>query len=132
MRYPNAGLTDKGETTVLASVMVGLEDFITHQGGHGESVLKRVGLSSDMPLNPNAPISLRNYCAAMDEAVRQTGNDNFGLWFGNQFKTEALGMLGFLLLSSTTLREAINNLVTFFPVHQKIRCSPLMKIKDWA
>ncbi|KAA8996920.1 AraC family transcriptional regulator [Affinibrenneria salicis] len=107
------------ETTVLATVMVGLEDFIRRQGGDARTIFNRVGLSTELAQKPNDLISLRSYCCAIDEAVKQTGNDNFGLWFGDQFSLESLGMLGFLLLSSPTLGEALGNLVKYFPVHQK-------------
>ena len=119
MPSTTGNIRGSSETTVLATVMVGFADFITHQGGDADHILNRAGLSTDLAQKPNDPISLNSYCHAMDDAVKRTGNDNFGLWFGDQFAVEALGMLGFLVLSSATLREALANLIKYFPVHQK-------------
>lgn len=106
-------------TSVLATVTVGLAAFIEQQGADADSVFGRAGLRVDLPERPNAPIALRDFCHVLDEAVRRTGNDNFGLWFGAQFAPEALGLLGYLALSSATLGQAIRNMVDHFPVHQQ-------------
>lgn len=105
-------------TTVLATVMVGLEESIRNQGGDAEQIFKTSGLTRELANKPNQPISLESYCAAIDEAAKQTGNSNFGLWFGKNYSVEAFGLVGYLCLSSATLRDALFNLVQYFPIHQ--------------
>lgn len=119
MSTVHANAHSSSETTVLATVMIGLEEYIQHQGGNSEIILNRSGLTQNLVEKPNQPISLAKYCKAIDEAAKQTGNDNFGLWFGHQYSIEAFGLVGYLCLSSKTLREAIYHLTKYFPIHQQ-------------
>ncbi|HEY0291977.1 MAG TPA: AraC family transcriptional regulator [Hansschlegelia sp.] len=106
-------------TIVLGTVTTGLDVFIATQGGDPDRVFGYAGLSHDASDRPNDPIELNDFCNAMDESVRQTRNDNFGLWFGRQFKPEALGLLGYLATSSRTLGCALRSMTEAFPLHQE-------------
>ncbi|QTF09840.1 AraC family transcriptional regulator [Brenneria izadpanahii] len=107
------------EATVLATMMEGLERFIEQQGADAAGVLARAGLKSELLKKPNQPISFGRYCQAVNEAAKQTGNENFGLMFGAQFLPQQLGLLGYLCLSSRTLGQALTNLARYFPLHQQ-------------
>lgn len=118
-----------GATTVLATVTVGLASFIAAQGGDPDGVFGRAGFPIDLDRQPNSPISLAGYCRVLDEAAQRTQNENFGLWFGRQFPPEALGLLGYLAVSSPTLGQALENMVAHFPSHQgnslfRLACGP--------
>ena len=43
----------------------------------------------------------------LEEAARQSGCDNFGLRYGQQFQPRALGLLGYVGLCSETLEDAL-------------------------
>lgn len=118
MTPDSAMAATSSQTTVLASVTSGIEDFIGKHGVEPERVLRAAGLSSGLSLRPNSPIHLRDFCHLMDEAVKQTGNDNFGLLFGHESSPELLGMLGYMGVSSATLEQALYAMEEFFPVHQ--------------
>jgi AraC-like DNA-binding protein len=102
----------------MATAISGFAEFIAHQGADAQDILRRSGLGTD-PLEPSAPIPLFGLCSAMDDAVRRTHNDNFGLWFGHQFAPQSLGLLGYLATSSPTLGQALRNMVEYFPVYQQ-------------
>ncbi|HEY0290670.1 MAG TPA: AraC family transcriptional regulator [Pseudomonas sp.] len=104
--------------TVMATAISGFAEFIEHQGADAQGILHRSGLGTD-PLEPSAPIPLFGLCRAMDDAVRRTHNDNFGLWFGHQFAPQSLGLLGYLATSSPNLGQALRNMVEYFPVYQQ-------------
>lgn len=106
------------QTTVLAAVTNGIEAFISKHGVEPEKVLRAAGLSSGLSQRPGSPIHLRDFCRLMDEAVRQTGNDHFGLQFGHESTPELLGMLGYMGVSAATLQDALHAMEEFFPVHQ--------------
>jgi AraC-like DNA-binding protein len=55
----------------------------------------------------------------MELAAQDTQNGNFGLWFGQQFQPEALGLIGDIALASPTLGAALDNLSRLFPYHQQ-------------
>lgn len=105
-------------SSVLASVTVGLEEFIERQGGRSREVLARAGLQPQLYLQPNRHIALRNYCSSMYEAARATGNEHFGLGFGEQFAPEGLGLYGYCAITAPDLRAAIGCMERFFPVFQ--------------
>jgi len=110
--------TGLAPSRVMASVTVGLEAFIERQGGRSAEVLARAGLQPGLYRQPNRAIALRNYCRSMHEAARSTGNDHFGLSFGEQFAPEGLGLYGYGALTAPDLRTAIGNMERFFPVFQ--------------
>ncbi|KEA64159.1 Transcriptional regulator, AraC family [Marinobacterium lacunae] len=109
----------RSESSVLASVTLGLEEFIDRQGGDSRQVLSRAGLRSGLYREPNRHISLKNYCHSMHEAARSTGNEHFGLWFGEQFDPQGLGLFGYFATTSPDLRSAIAGMQGYFDVFQR-------------
>lgn len=103
---------------VLASVTLGLEEFIDRQGGNSRQVLSRSGLKPGLYQEPNRHISLKSYCQSIHEAASSTGNEHFGLFFGEQFSPEGLGLLGYFALTAVDLRSAIKGMQTYFLVFQ--------------
>jgi len=106
-------------SSVLGAVTVGLEEFITAQGGESHTVLSRSGLHGRSYEQPNQHIPLKHYCNSMHEAARSTGNEHFGLWFGEQFQPEGLGLFGLYAVTSTDLRSALLGMRDHFPVFQR-------------
>lgn len=106
-------------SSVLASVTVGLEEFIEAQGGRSAEVLARAGLQSRLYEQPNRTIPLSRYCDSMHEAARSTGNEHFGLWFGEQFAPEGLGLFGYHAITAPDLRSAIQGMQAYFHVFQR-------------
>lgn len=115
---------------VLASVTTGLEESIQRAGADAEQVLGRAGLRCGLYQQPNAPIPFNRYCRALDEAVTATGDDNFPLWFGNAYPPEALGLLGYLAISSATLGEALHVMAENFPAHQQLSALRLVRSQN--
>lgn len=106
------------QTTVLAAVTNGIEAFIAKHGVDPAKVMRLAGFSADTSGRPGGAIHLRDYCRLMNEAVKQTGNDHFGLQFGHESSPQLLGMLGYLSVSSATLEDALRIMEEFFPIHQ--------------
>ncbi|WP_238936511.1 AraC family transcriptional regulator [Pseudomonas typographi] len=105
--------------TVLASAATGFEAFVESQGADAGAVLGRAGLARGLASKPSDTIPLGSYCRALDEAVAATQNDNFGLWYGEQFQPRSFGLLGYLAISAPTLGCALQGLVERFPIHQQ-------------
>jgi AraC-like DNA-binding protein len=104
---------------VLAAATTGFKSFVARNGGVAESVFVRVGFTDAQLSDINCPIDLGSYVQMMELAATETGNDNFGLWFGQQFKPEMLGLIGGIALASPTLGAALENLAKLFPYHQQ-------------
>ncbi len=104
---------------VLASAATGIANFINKLNGDVDRIFGRAGIAPDMAGTATSRIELGAYCDLFEEASRQTGHDNFGLWFGNQFQPRDLGLWGYAALSSPTLGSALEALVRLLPYHQE-------------
>ncbi|WP_332771988.1 AraC-like transcriptional regulator QhpR [Pseudomonas sp. ESBL1] len=107
-----------GNLGVLSAAASGLEGFVTEVGGDIDLVLGRAGVNPESLRQPTLSLPLTNYCQVLEEAARQSHCDNFGLHYGLQFQPQALGLLGYVGLFSSTLEEALRNFAAAFPYHQ--------------
>lgn len=103
---------------VLAAAASGLSDFILAQGADVDRVFGISGIDPRQLESPTLSLALTRYCGVMEEASRQSGAGNFGLHFGIQFMPHALGLLGYIGLSSRTVGEAMRNVAEAFCYHQ--------------
>ena len=103
---------------VLAAAATGVVDYIDGMRGDVDRIFGNAGIAPSMAGSPILKLKLSAFCALFEEASRITGNDNFGLWFGNQFKPRDLGLWGYAAVSSPTLGSALENLVGLFHLHQ--------------
>jgi len=105
--------------SVRASAATGLVEFIQREGGDADRILGRAGIEPEQLWHPTLTLDLHRYCQVFEEAATQTGDDNFGLRYGQQFKPNALGLLGYVGMSSATVGEALHNVAQAFPCHQQ-------------
>ena len=107
-----------GGTGVLASATTGAVPFIREQGGDPDSIFGASGIDPES-IGPTTNISLKSYCTLFETAASATGNDNIGLWFGQQFGPTDLGLIGYVAIHSQNLGAALENFVELFPYHQQ-------------
>lgn len=119
MAVTSQGGAEAAAPVVLASAATGIVEHIERRGGDIDSIFGNTGVSPAMAGSPTLPIKLACFCRLFEEAARQTGDGNFGLWFGNQFRPHDLGLWGYLAVSSPTLGTALRNIIDTFPFHQQ-------------
>jgi AraC-like DNA-binding protein len=107
-----------GNRGVLSAAASGLCDFIGHHGGDADRILGASGIDPELLAKPTLSLSLDSYCQVMENAARDSRCGNFGLYYGQQFKPQALGLIGYIGLCSSTLEAALHNWVAAFPYHQ--------------
>lgn len=117
MSKPNASANS--ETSVLATAATGAAGFFQKYGGDVDRIFGRAGLNPSVASDPNFNISLRSYCNLFETAANFTGQDNIGLWFGQQFRPKDLGLLGYVSVHSASMAGALKNLTELFPYHQQ-------------
>lgn len=110
---------DAPDPAVLASAATGIVGFIERFGGDIDRIFGNVGLAPEMAGLPTLKLRLSAFCSLFEEASRLTQQDNFGLWFGNQFDPRDLGLWGYAAISAPTLGSALENLVGLFGYHQE-------------
>lgn len=108
-----------GKPIVLAAAATGIVDQIHSSQGDVDQIFGNAGIAPAMAGSPTLKLQLASFCRLFEEASRQTDNDNFGLWFGNQFQPRDLGLWGYAAVSSPTVGSALENLVNLFCYHQE-------------
>lgn len=116
---PSGAAAGQRHAGVLAAAATGLCGFIERQGGDPDRILGVSGIDPELLQHPTLSLALPNYCQVLEEAARQSGCDNFGLYYGQQFKPQGLGLLGYIGLCSATVEQALLNFSRAFPLHQR-------------
>ncbi|ACL62601.1 AraC-like transcriptional regulator QhpR [Methylobacterium nodulans] len=122
MRAP---LGNAGPAKLLSAAATGLVGFIQSRRLCLDSVLGSVGVDSRHLGDPLAKLDLRKYCDLLDLAARRSGDDNFGLSFGQQFQPVQLGLIGYIAISSDNALHAAENLAQYFRYHQQLTSTNL-------
>jgi AraC-like DNA-binding protein len=104
---------------VLASAATGIVPFIERLGGDVDSIFGNSGLAPEMTGATTLRLQLSSFCRLFEQAAGRTGNDTFGLWFGNQFQPRDLGLWGYAAVSAPTVRGALQQLVDLFDHQQE-------------
>src|SRR5690242_194815 len=66
---------------VLASAATGIGGYIEECGGNVERIFGDAHILPDLAGSPTLKLRLSAFVQLFEESARQTGNDNFGLWF---------------------------------------------------
>ena len=114
------------EPIVLSAAASGVVDFIAGYRGDIDRIFGHAGLAPEMTGSPTLKLQLSSFCRLFEQASRFTGQDNFGLWFGNQFDPRDLGLWGYAAISAPTLGSALETLVDLFDYHQE---SSLLRLR---
>jgi AraC-like DNA-binding protein len=104
---------------VLAAAATGFREFLARHGGEAEPLLRDVGVDDRHLMDANIALDLRAYVELMEKAAQRTRNDNFGLWYGQQFQPEMLGLIGGIAINAPTLGHGLTSLARMFPFHQQ-------------
>ncbi|WP_407647844.1 AraC-like transcriptional regulator QhpR [Acinetobacter rathckeae] len=119
-----------GNQGVLSAAATGLSDFILEKGADVAHVFHVSGINTQLLESPTLSLQLPNYCQVLEQAATLSGCDNFGLYYGQQFKPKALGLIGYIALCSPTLEHALKNMTSHFHLHQKDTLTRLVKQPD--
>ena len=126
---PATALTGAGPA-ILASAATGIVGHIERLHGDIDSIFGNAGIAPEMAGMPTLQLRLAAFITLFEEAARRTQQDNFGLWFGNQFMPRDLGLWGYAAISSPTVGSALENLVNLFRYQQGSSFLRCVKRKD--
>jgi AraC-like DNA-binding protein len=108
-----------GTPKLLSAAATGLAGFIESRRLCLDTILGHAGIDQASLSDPVAPLSLDGYCTVLDLAARRSGDDDFGLAYGQQFLPSHLGLIGYIALSSDNALHAAENLASHFRFHQQ-------------
>lgn len=109
MRTPKISLT----------AAVGLIEAIAAKGADPDAVLRTVGTTRTVLTDPNGFIPSADFAHLLEEAARATGDEYFGLHFGEHFQPRNIGPLIYVILNSPTMAVAFDNVVRYLKVHNE-------------
>jgi AraC-like DNA-binding protein len=107
------------EPRVAALAANGVLGLIGQCGGDPDRIIGAAQLQARDLDDPGAKLDLRRYCDLFEHAAAQTGIGHFGLQFGTNYRIEAMGTLGALVLNTPTIGAALQNLCAYFPSLQE-------------
>lgn len=93
--------------TVRASLLARFDAFLAKRKVALAPLLKAVGLDAEDLEDPDALISLNAVASLLENAAVETGDACLGLHFAQFLPPGASGLLGHLLMSAPTVRDAI-------------------------
>ena len=104
---------------VLAAAATGIKERIARDGADPDELLAQVGIRQQQLRDIRSPVNLGSYVALIEAAAIRTGHDNFGLFYGQGFMPQMLGLIGMIAIASPNLGVALGNVAELFPYHQQ-------------
>jgi AraC-type DNA-binding domain-containing proteins len=89
---------------------------LRRRGAHADDLLKEVGLRRTDVADPEARVPYAAVLRLVERAATALGDPSLGLRLGASYEARGSGLLGFVMLNSPTLIEALQNLQRYFQV----------------
>src|SRR4051812_46421151 len=102
---------------ISLAAATGLVDAIAAAGGDPGRVLRALGLERSMLAKRDEFIASSTFARLLEAAAQETGDECFGLHFGEQFDPRDIGALVYLVVNSPTVAVAIQNVERYFHMH---------------
>jgi len=112
-----APLGDSPMISVAAAT--GLPEAIARAGANPDAILEPLGVHRTTLSTPHGLIPAASFARALEDAARLTGDDCFGLHFGEQYHPKNAGPLTYVVLNSPTMAAAFENIARYLRVHNE-------------
>ena len=97
----------------------GLLEMMKAAGCDPEQILAPLGISPEKLADPHGFIATADFAQILDAAARTSGDDCFGLHFGERFEPRDNGALVYVVLNSPTFGAAFDNVARYIRVHNE-------------
>jgi AraC-like DNA-binding protein len=104
---------------ISVAATTGLIEAIESAGGDAGRILHACGLDRSTLAKPDAFIACSDFAAVLEEAARATGDDCFGLHFGERYNPKNIGPFTYVVLNSPTIAAALKNAGRYLRVHNE-------------
>jgi AraC-like DNA-binding protein len=104
---------------ISVAATMGLTDAIAAAGGRPEHILRSVGLDGAVLADPHRFIACADFTRLLEAAAQATGDQCFGLHFGEHFLPKNIGPLAYVVLNSPTFAEGFQNVARYVHVHNQ-------------
>ena len=102
---------------ISIAATAGLLEAITAAGGNPDQILQIWDLDSSVFSKSDGFIPCRAFAGILKDAAQTTGDDCFGLHFGENFQPKNIGPLAYVALNSPTIATGIQNVERYLHVY---------------
>jgi AraC-like DNA-binding protein len=104
------------ECTILVKSVNKIIDALKSEGVEPEELYRAVNFDPALLSDPDNRIPFSQFVAFYEHGARLTGDDAFGLHMGERVEPELFDVLGYVVIHSPTLGEAINRLIRYHSI----------------
>jgi AraC-like DNA-binding protein len=104
---------------ISVAATTGLLDAITAAGGNPDEILRTLGLERSVFTKREAFIRSSLFARLLEEAARVTGDDCFGLHFGERYNPKNIGPLTYVILNAPTFVAALEDAGRYLHIHNQ-------------
>lgn len=102
-------------TINLASIVYGLDAYMSSRGAEVGEALRRAGLEAEDLIDPDRRVPLIRYLELLEICADVLPDRQFGLKFGAQYEPRHAGVVGNVALASRTVGEAFATVGRYLP-----------------
>jgi AraC-like DNA-binding protein len=95
------------------------EGLFIHFGHLLGPLVEKAGINTDVLTNPNVQVPLDKHCRLMELAAQYHRDDFLGLRIGSQVEPRDMGPLGYTILNSPTVLDALKSFVRYLRVYAR-------------
>jgi AraC-like DNA-binding protein len=110
---------------ISLAAAAGLTGAIRASGGDPARIARTVALDPALFTRLDGSIPCSDFARLLDEAARATGDDCFGLHFGERYQPKQIGALAYVVLNSPSIRSGFENAVRYLRVHNEAAVTSL-------
>jgi AraC-like DNA-binding protein len=104
---------------ISLTAATGLLEAIEAAGANPEQITRSVGLTPAAVSKPDGFIPCAQFARLLDEAAHATGDDCFGLHFGERFNPKDAGPVAYVMINSPTIQAGFQNAGRYLSVHNQ-------------
>jgi AraC-like DNA-binding protein len=117
---------------ISLAAATGLIEAIEAAGANPDHVLKAVGVDREVLSDPQGFIPFVDFARILEGAAHATGDDCFGLHFGERFHPKNIGPLVYVVLHSPTMMVGFENVARYLRVHNEAVKVSFAMAEKWA
>jgi len=117
---------------ISVAAATGFVEAVEKAGRDPDRILESRGLDRKVFADPHGFIPAQDFADLLEDAARLTGDDCFGLHFGEQFHPKDIGPLAYVILNSPTVAVGIENVARYQRMHNEAARVSFTIGQKWA
>ena len=109
----------KSRSMISLAAATGLLDAIAAAGGTPDRVLSKLGLERSIFANPDGFIASTTFARLLEVSAEETGDECFGLHFGERLDPRDVGALVYIVVNAPTVAAAMHSIERYIHLHNE-------------